>query len=515
MFLVSNLFGQNQNISNAYVFDGEPYLSINPLNPQNMVVAWMGYVINNNICIKTKTTFDAGHTWSTTHYIPHVNPAYGSADPSLAFDNSGNVFLSYIDYDTGIDSGAVYVVKSSDGGLTWGSPVEVINAHSDTGKYPIDRPWISVDCSGGFNAGNIYITTMPPNVFGPLSPPYHPYFIVSTDNGNTFNSWQYLDTINWLSGNIIQQPMATNCVSPNGIFHAIYPSYMPSQSLYARYIIASSADAGNSFTYHTVLNSTQGISDTLAKKGYLLCSDHSDANHLVFVYLDIPYGDIDVFLKESFDGGVTWSNAVRVNDDPVANNRMQDLVWASFDNDGDLVVSWRDRRNGTDSTYTTASEIWAAVRCKDSTNFSSNFRISDCTVPYDSILAYSGNDFMCIKLDNDTLNAVWGDTRTGKLNIWFQRMDINGIILSRQQISSDNIPGIKIYPNPAKSNIIISGKQLVKVCIFNQSGKIVSVYQNLNEVKKLIVNLNHFSRGEYFVQVTSSNSVITKKIIKQ
>ncbi len=513
LFLITNLFGQNQNLSNGNVFDGEPFLTINPSNSQHMVVAWMGYIPYNYICIKTKVSFDAGQTWSAVNYIPHVNPAYGSADPSLAFDNSGNVFLSYIDYDTGIDSGAVYVAKSSDGGLTWGLPVEVINAYSDTGKYPIDRPWISIDRSGGINDGNIYINTMPPNVFGPLPPPYHPYFMVSTNNGNTFNAWQYLDTINWLSGNIIQQPMATNCVTSSGVFHAVYPSYLPSQSLYARFIIASSVNAGNSFTYHTVLNSTQGITDSLPKKGYLICSNPTNPNHLAFFYLDIPHGDIDVFMKESFDGGVSWTNAVRINDDPLANNRMQDLLWADFDNDGDLVVSWRDRRNGTDSTYMTSSEIWGAVRNKDSSNFSPNFRISDTIVAYDSILAYAGNDFMCIKLVNDTLNAVWGDTRNGKLNIWFQRMDMGGMILSQHLISSERIPEIKIFPNPATSNITIMGEKIVKVTLFNQNGKIVSIHQNLNDCKRLTINLNHFLSGEYFVQITSDEGVITKKII--
>ena len=52
---------------------------------------------------------------------------------------------------------------------------------------------------------------------------------------------------------------------------------------------------------------------------------------------------------------------------------MQDLVWADFDEDGDLVISWRDRRNGDEGTYETASEIWAAFRDKDELVFSPNF----------------------------------------------------------------------------------------------------------------------------------------------
>ncbi|MBN2728576.1 MAG: T9SS type A sorting domain-containing protein [Bacteroidales bacterium] len=515
LFAFLNSFGQNQNVSNGNIFDGEPYLSINPSNPQHMVVAWMGYLPFTNVFIKTKVSFDAGQSWSTVNNIPHTNLANGSADPSIEFDNLGNVFIAYIDYSSSIDSGAVYVVKSTDGGLNWGTPVEIINAHSDIGKYPIDRPWISIDRSGGVNNGNIYITTMPPNVFGPLLPPYHPYFMVSTNSGSSFSPWQYLDTTNWLSGNLIPQPMPTNCVTSNGTFHAIYPSYLVSQSLYARYIIASTSDAGNSFTYHTVLNSSSGISDSLAKKGYLLRSNPADANHLAFFYLDLTYGDLDVFMKESFDEGVNWTNATRINDDPIANNRMQDLLWADFDADGDLVVSWRDRRNGTDSTYTTSSEIWGAYRSKDSTNFSSNFQISDNITPYDTILSFAGNDFMCIKLIDDTLSAAWGDTRNGKLNIWFQRMSVNGTILSISQISSENIPDIKIYPNPSVSSITVEGEGIMKTVLLNQNGKVVSTHQNNSASENVMIDLGHLSSGIYFVQVTSSNGIITKKCIKQ
>ena len=512
LFLYNFAYSQNQNISNGNIFDGEPFIAVNPNNSQHMVVAWMGYFPYTKSYIKTKVTFNGGQTWSSLNYIPHTNTLYGSADPSLAFDNSGNIFLSFIDFDKDSTSGAVFVVKSTDGGLTWGNAVEVINANSDTQK-PIDRPWISIDRSGGINEGNIYITTIPPTVFGYLPPPYHPYFCVSSDGGNSFQH-RYLDTINWLAGNIIPQPLASNCVASDGTFYAVYSSYVPSQNTYPQYIIASSQNSGNTFAYNTVFSSISNVTDSLAKKGYLLITDHSDANHLAFFYLGVDYGDIDVFMRESFDKGVNWSVATRINDDPIGNNKMQDLVWADFDNDGDLVVSWRDRRNGTDSTYTTSSEIWGAVRSKDSTNFSSNFKISDNIIPYDTILSFSGNDFMCIKLINDTLNAVWGDTRNGKLNIWFQRMSMTGLILSTKQIHTETVPNIKIFPNPSVSNISIKGKDVDKIDIVNANGKIVLTKQNLNDIENFVVGLNNLSKGIYFVQVTTSKGIIVKKIIK-
>ena len=510
LFLCSTSFAQNQNISQGYIFDGEPYIAVDPFNSQHIVVAWMSYVYSlKKISIKTKVSFDGGQTWGTATTISHASPLYGSADPSLDFDNSGNVYLSFVDYNADLEQGGVYIVKSTDGGLTWGDPVEVIDVNDDSQK-PIDRPWLSIDRSGGANEGNIYITTMPPTVFGYLPPPYHPYLSVSTDGGDSFD-WQYLDTTNWLAGSIIVQPMPTNCVSSDGTFHAVYPSYEFSQDTLPRYILATSTDGGNSFSYHTVFRATSGLSDSLVKKGYLILADPFAPEHLVFIYLNKTYGDIDVFMRESFDTGKNWGDEIRINDDSTGNGRIQDLLWGDFDLGGDLVVTWRDRRNGEDSTYRTAYEIWGAFRKKDSSNFYKNFRVSDTIIEYDSILDRSGNDFMCVKLVYDTLYAVWGDTRTGKLNIWFQRMPVYGDTggVSIKLIHSEEIPLINIITNPVSSTLTIDGNDIKSILIYNTAGKVVAKYENVN-----VIDVSQLPGGTYIVKIITKEGVVLKKVVK-
>ncbi len=498
---------QNQNISNGNVFDGEPYLAVNPANPQHMVVAWMSYVFPG-IAIRTRATFDGGRTWGAVQVIPHTNPLYDGADPSLDFDNAGNLFLAFVDFDESAKTGAVVVVKSTDGGRTWGAPVEVINAAADVQK-PIDRPWIAVDRSGGPHDGTIYVTTMPPTVFGYLPPPYRPYLTVSTDGGNSFHPWRYLDSAGWLAGNLIRSPMPTPCVAADGTFHAVYPSYMFSQNLLPRYIIASSTDGGSSFTYHTVFSAATGSKDPDAKKGYLLLADPSDSSHLVFAYLELDYGDLDVFIRESYDKGATWGNPIRVNDDPTANNRIQDLLWGDFDTDGDLLLAWRDRRNGTDSTYATAYEIWGAYRKKGAGGFSPNFRISDTLVAYDSILALSGNDFMCVRLVGDTLNAVWGDTRNGTLNIWFQRMTVDGAPVGIRKIYTEKRPSVEIYPNPTADVLTVTGKRIRRIVVYSAQGKPVKQYEAGRRI-----DVHDLPAGPYWVHVVTREGTIITKMIK-
>ena len=509
--------GQNQNISQGFVFDGEPFIAINPANSQNMVVAWMSWTVSDRIVIKSRTSFNAGQTWSSAISIPHVAVGLTSADVSIEFDDNNNVFLAFIDF-SGFESdpfiGAVYVTKSTDGGLSWGTAVEVINIDSDPGKRAIDRPWISIDRSGGPNNGNIYVTSMNAKE-ADATGGFNPYLTVSKNGGNSFESWQYLDDTNWLSGLFFKQPMPTNTVSSSGVFHAVYPSFVVSQNELPQFIIASSEDGGNSFEYHTVLATNSGVADPLAKKGYLIIADPTDANHLVFIYLNVPINDIDVYMTESFDGGVNWSEGIRVNDDPMGNNRMQDLLWGDFNNDGDLVISWRDRRNASESGYTTSSEIWGAVRKNDASEFAPNFLISDQLVPYDDILSFAGNDFMCVKLVNDTINTIWGDTRTGKLNIWFQRIDINGVIQSVQQLASENLPGVSAYPNPVKNELTIEGVHINQLSLKDLNGKIIVQNSDLPGVNSHTLNMSSFPSGIYFLEILTDEGFVTLKVIKE
>lgn len=513
--IASITHGQNQNISQGLVFDGEPYISVNPSNSQHLVVAWMGYAPLNQIVIKTKVSFDAGQSWSAKVNIPHAHTLYASADPSLEFDGAGNVYLSYVDFSEMLDSGEVFIRKSTDGGISWGNPVEVIGMHTDLNKRAIDRPWIIIDRSGGTNDGNIYVTTMNVSTFATTLPPYHPYLIRSTDGGASFEPYKYIDATGWLAGPLIPNPMPSPAISSNGTIHAVYPSWDFTQNSYPQILLASSSDGGNSFSYNTVYSAPTFFTDSLAKKAGLLRVNPADDNHLIFLSIGNDNGDGDVVIRESFDTGNNWSLPTRINDDPIGNNKMQDLVWADFDHDGDLVVSWRDRRNAADSSYSTSSEIWASFRSKDSIEFSPNFRISDTIISYDSVLAAKGNDFMCIKLVNDTLNAVWGDVRNGKLNIWFNRMSLNGTILSTHQLNSESLPSINIYPNPTSSKFLIEGIVMEQINIYDQQGKGLLTEQYSEKSNSVTISLDNFSKGIYFLHIKTMDGFVIKKVIKK
>ena len=509
-------FSQNVNLSSGIVFDGEPFLAINPDNSQHIVVAWMGWIdIANRFKIKTKTSFDAGNTWSQVVELDHTISTYSSADPCIAFNKEGDVYISYIDF-TGTTppvTGGVYLRKSSDGGLTWENPTEVINTSFDGTKWPIDRPWMVIDKSNSSNQGNIYISTFNLNR---TNPSFNPYLSVSMDDGASFNT-RFLDTVGWVAGNLNPFPLCSPAVSSSGVFHGVYPSFFFEQSIFFQNFLASSSNGGISLTHNKVstFDQNNAPTDTLAKKGVLLLCNPANAEHLAFIHLSRIHGDLDVFLSESFDEGNNWTTPIRINDDPIANGKMQDLIWGDFDQDGDLIISWRDRRNGSNNTYKTETEIWAAFRDKDSVNFESNFQITNQTIVYDDVLENAGNDFMCIRLMDDTLSATWGDTRDGFLNIWFQRMDTEGTILSTNQISSNELDPILLYPNPTNSIVTIKSELIKSIEMFNLDGKRVYNSSFEKPIDTFTLNIESFHPGLYIIKVKTERGEITRNILKQ
>lgn len=508
--------GQDANISKGSVFDGEPFLAVKPQNSSHLVIAWMGFDRPGKLAIQTRFSKDGGQTWSQKQSIPHADNRFTSADPSLAFDHEGHVWLSYIDHQSRLDLGGVYVTESVDGGKTWGIATEVMGINDDPGKKAIDRPWMVIDRSSGPHRGNVYVTTM--NASGAQSP-FHPYIHHSEDNGKTWEAWQYLDTTGWLAGSAIAQPMPSPAVSADGTFYAAYPSYKPSQNPFPAYLLATSNDGGQSFNYQKITNARNTIRDSLAKKGILLKTDPADPDHLAFFYLAKPNGDADIFLRESYDGGQSWNNPQRINDDAIGNDRMQDLIWADFDQDGDLFAAWRDRRNANKNGYKTSSAIYGAVKWQDSTSFEPNVKLSSTTVNYDSILGKAGNDFMNVQFINDTVHVVWGDTRASSLNIWYKRKAVKTNQASPVRDLTNPKKGydIAIKPNPASEEVRINAlpQEVIidKVVLMDPAGKKVLTKHNPSGVPT--IQVGQFKEGFYGLVIHTSKQVHKEPLIIQ
>lgn len=503
----------NTNISNGFLFDGEPYIAVNPLNSQNLVAAWMG--IHNTgglyrIAIKTRASFNGGTSWSATNTLPHFGTGYTSADVSMSFDKYGILYLSYIDSRQTNDSGGVYVSRSANGGLNWDTPTKAFDAYDVIGKMPIDRPFIAVDKSNTSNAGTLYITTKPAPW---IAPPNRNYFKVSSDSGHTWTPIANVDGGNFLVGNYIAAPMAAPATTDDGKFLAVYPSYVASQNVLPALYLASSSDKGQTFTYTTLLAANLAPNDTNMKNGYQLITNPTDATKMMFLSPDSQNGDQDISAFHSNDGGQTWSSSVRVNDDAVANGKAQDMVWAAYNEVGNVIVTWRDRRNSaTNGFWNSGYDFYYATSSDNGQTFSTNQKLSNQFISFDSILSQNGNDFMSCVYRGDTLYSVWGDTRNGKMNIYFAKTIVSTNTNAGTNLLDGEEPKWTFYPNPATEELSVSFSEINAkdvIEIYDETGRKINTLPVTSKTLKL--NTGNLQSGLYFIKAKNEIRRFVKK----
>jgi hypothetical protein len=108
--------------------------------------------------------------------------------------------------------------------------------------------------------------------------------------------------------------------------------------------------------------------------------------------------------------------------------------------------------------------------------------------------------------------AVWGDVRTGVLQIWF---DMKGMSDSSStstgvMLTDAAIPGVTIAPNPTDDVLNLSGEKVNEVTITNMTGQIV-LHQKLNQQQ---VKVSSLSRGIYIIQMQTATGSTTHRFVK-
>ena len=77
-------------------------------------------------------------------------------------------------------------------------------------------------------------------------------------------------------------------------------------------------------------------------------------------------------------------------------------------------------------------------------------------------------------------------------------------------IFSDIANNVKIYPNPASTEIIVEAEGLISVTIVDILGKVVYTVNTKSE--KEVINISNLNKASYFVKVKTTTNEITKSI---
>jgi hypothetical protein len=125
--------------------------------------------------------------------------------------------------------------------------------------------------------------------------------------------------------------------------------------------------------------------------------------------------DTDVWLAKSTDGGNTWSDAIRVNDDHIGNQQF--FSWMTIDQKtGELLFVFYDRRHYDD----TQTDVYMA-RSSDGGETFENIRISDSPFLPNSNVFFG--DYTNITAYNGIVRPIWARADGMNMSIWTAIVD--------------------------------------------------------------------------------------------
>src|SRR5437763_6231633 len=122
----------NVDVSQRHLNESEEAIAVNPTNPNNIVtVTNIGHrEAGLTSGMFEGVSFDCGATWTTRIIGNNDNLGDACCDPSLSFDEYGNLFMTYL-YQV---ENVVPIALSTDGGLTFNVIANIAAPPKTTGK---------------------------------------------------------------------------------------------------------------------------------------------------------------------------------------------------------------------------------------------------------------------------------------------------------------------------------------------------------------------------------------------
>ena len=374
----------NVDVSQRHHNESEEAIAVNPTNPNNIVI-----VTNVDVPVAgmfRAVSFDGGATWSSTLIGNNDNLGAACCDPSLSFDEFGNLFLTYL-FNVG---NTVPVALSTDGGLTFSiianiaKPASAKMQTSDErrGLFRfVDQPTI-VAGQGEvwvvFNGGGpIVATGAPVSGFGQVGSFISPEVVPGTNNCT------YGDVAIGPNGQVMQVCALTESGQGGGkIYVNVDPDGLGPAGFGDHSVFVTETHVGG-FDFIP----PQPDRSVDAEPG--LAWDRTGGPHNGRVYLVYTLeqknesDDMDIYVRYSDDNGSTWSSGVRVNDDNTKNSQFLPKI-ALDPTTGNVAVVWYDSRNDlgaggpgdTDGIPNTDAQFWGAFSTDGGLTFTKNIQIS-------------------------------------------------------------------------------------------------------------------------------------------
>lgn len=376
---------QNVDVSQRAGNESEEAIAVNPTNPNNIVIFTNIAEGTNGMFLAV--SFDGGQTWSRR--IVGENDILGDTccDPSLSFDEYGNLFMTYL-YNV---ENVVPVALSTDGGLTFNV---IANIAKPAGN-------LSVQAAGGERRGLFRYVDQPTIIAG-----HGAVWVVFNAGGPIFaagapvtglgqvgafqagevapgtNNCTYGDIAIGPAGQVMQTCMLNSTGQGGGkVFVNLDPDGLGPVGFGDRIFVTATHVGGFDFI------PPQPDRSVDAEAG--LAWDRTGGPHNGRVYIvytkeqQNESDDTDIYVRYSDDNGATWSAGVRVNDDHTTNSQFMPKI--SLDpTTGNIAVIWYDSRadlgtggpGDTDGIPNDDAQLWGAFSTDGGLSFTPNSQIS-------------------------------------------------------------------------------------------------------------------------------------------
>jgi hypothetical protein len=478
----------NINITQQAAPQNEPSVCISRKSPNRVVAAWRdfryGVDPNANRRVGYSYSTNGGLTWSVSQILDStILPGLTrNSDPVVTVDTAGNFYISVIAISPSGSNLTLGVYKSTNGGVTFP------NAYiaSQTGLE--DKEWITTDLNPASPYLNsLYIAWM--KFSGSTG-----IHLVKSSNGGinwTTPPVRVSEAAEWVQG-------ANVCVSPNGQVDVVWLNYGGTN---ADIMFDRSTNGGTTFGTDILVSSGtffEGLPNDVGTFPFIAADNSTGprSGWLYCVFADNRNGDCDVFLSRSTNAGLSWSAAVRVNNDAMSNGKIQYWPVVAVNEYGTIAVMFMDTRNTPDNTII---EAWLALSYDGGFTFSNEVISSDqspTNIPGSNVRF---GDYVDIDVLGTNVVPVWTDERMGGFNMEIYTAEI-GIPVGIEPVAKMPLTFHlgQNYPNPFNS------KSKIKYQISKMAEVTLAVYDLLGREARILFK-GVRSPGAYEVSFDASN----------
>jgi hypothetical protein len=363
----------------------EPFVAINPNNPNHIVVGANSWLVGNgHFEVFAYVSFDAGRTWAASQpYIDRNAGRINAADPTVAFGANGDVYFGFVALTPA--PGAVAVSRSIDGGLTW-----VSQSWATSFAFGADKPAMAAA------NGKLYVF-------------YQGASLYSTVSSNGGASWSSAAAIE--AGGRNAYPVVDSKGNVSVFYNTANHIRMARMGFSSGITTVADAVAlqPRAAGYRAGIYAAAGVD----AKGNLYVAWADGRNQ--------GSGN-DILFSRSIDGGRTWSAAARVNSDSGAADQLMPSL--AVGRDGSVTVAWLDTRNDASNVN---YDVYLATSYNGST-FGANRRVSDVSSnPYNDPRTQGSmiGDYFAAAAGNGVVYSFWTDTRNNNEDIYMATVPVS------------------------------------------------------------------------------------------